>query len=563
MLNKFIQKSKQLPEFKRFFILIAILFMYDVFFIRSKLSFINNLLSGRYFVNYILSLIVLSSLILIIRCLFNRNTFTKLLGSLFILAPLAIQTAHYSFYKMPISTYGIRFFVSEPLLTIQLAFENLNYFKIFGFILFSLLILLLLFTSNNQIKYKKFQLAINFPIFVSLTILCGMNWYLILDYQHPISAAYASIPEAGRSFYFKQLKKNKPEISLAPNSKEVPNILWIIGESVAKSHMSLYGYHRKTTPNLDKLKEAGILIPFQNSVSIGPHTLISVPYMLVGKQNIDPHGTIYSAPNIFDYAKARGYDTAFISSQDLRWKNFDQLSGKNIVDFYKAGTDFSANVSVSKGADDLKVLHTSILPHLKQMRAPFLMIAHMDGSHYPYHIHSEKKYKKFFPETSPNGTNAYDNTIVYSDIYLNEIITAARIKDPNIWIFYTTDHGQNVPLAKKDSMFKREHEKNSSHSENKSERHIFSTWKEKITAMFEKTDENDDEGKIIFNQGYDPEIIHNAFFVLPPEPFRIKIQNKETAPIAQSDIFATILDLMLIENPVSPYRWLISFKSYS
>ncbi|MBX9839654.1 MAG: hypothetical protein K2X69_15220, partial [Silvanigrellaceae bacterium] len=66
MLNKFIQKSKQLPEFKRFFILIAILFMYDVFFIRSKLSFINNLLSGRYFVNYILSLIVLSSLILII-----------------------------------------------------------------------------------------------------------------------------------------------------------------------------------------------------------------------------------------------------------------------------------------------------------------------------------------------------------------------------------------------------------------------------------------------------------------------------------------------------------------
>ena len=449
---------------------------------------------------------------------------------------------------MPVSTYGIRFFVSEPFMTIQLALENINYLKIFGFILFSFSIVFLFSTTKKQIKYKKYLLAINLPIFISLTILCGMNWYLILDYQHPISAAYASIPEAERSFYFKQLKKNKPEISLAPTNTEIPNILWIIGESVAKSHMSLYGYHRKTTPNLVRLKDAGILIPFQNAVSIGPHTLISVPYMLVGKQNIDPHGTIYSAPNIFDYAKARGYDTAFISSQDLRWKNFDQLSGKNTANFYKAGTDFSANVSVSKGADDLKVLHASILPHLTQMRSPFLMVAHMDGSYYPYNIHSEKKYKKFFPETSPNGTNAYDNTIFYSDIYLNEIITAARTKDPNIWIFYTTDHGQNVPLAKKETTLKTEHEKKISHIDDKSQSPIFAIWTEKIAAMFEK-DENDDEEKITFNQGYDPEIIHNAFFVLPPESFKVKIQKKESAPIAQSDIFTTILDLMEIKKP--------------
>ncbi|NYT28473.1 MAG: hypothetical protein H0A76_11785 [Candidatus Thiodubiliella endoseptemdiera] len=61
------------------------------------------------------------------------------------------------------------------------------------------------------------------------------------------------------------------------------------------------------------------LIKYTNALSIGTHTRLSVPYMLVGIEGIDPKGRIYQTPSVFNYAKARGYTTAFISAQDTRW----------------------------------------------------------------------------------------------------------------------------------------------------------------------------------------------------------------------------------------------------
>ncbi len=571
MISILSHKITRMSSFKRISLIVSIFILYDIFIIKKPLNFIHDILGARYIANYFLSIIALILFVLFIDLLFKGKFFAKLLGSLLVIVPLGIQTAHYAFYNAPLSAYGIRFFFSNPLMTSQLGLENINFLKLFLFFIFSILIICLFLPKKKKLEFRRTKMVLYFVLYVPIVILCGVSWYLILDFQNALVSVYAALPETGRSLYFKKLKQDKPTISLSPTEKKLPNILWIVGESVAKNHMSLYGYTRKTTPNLDQLRDDGILFPFQNVVSIGPHTLISVPYMLVGKQNIDPFGTIYSSPSIFEYAKARNYDTAFISAQDLRWKNFDQLSGNGIADYYRSGSDFSTSVRVSKGADDMKVLDKSILPHLQEMRPPFLLIAHMDGSHYPYNIHSEKEYKKFFPENSPNGTNAYDNTIVYTDVYLKRLIDAARKKDPNIWIFYTTDHGQNVALAQdnKTSQSETVEEKTAGNlsAEQKPEgtikpelatqknvdenNSIFSGWASKIKQMFAEKDQNDDESAVTFNQGYNPNIIHNAFFVIPPNNFRELIKSKEHAPVAQSDIFATILQLMDIDKPAA------------
>jgi hypothetical protein len=52
----------------------------------------------------------------------------------------------------------------------------------------------------------------------------------------------------------------------------------------------------------------------------------------------------------------------------------------------------------------------------------------MDGSHYPYSRHSPQQYKKFIPEEDEDGINAYDNTLVYSDIYLNNHINFRKMR---------------------------------------------------------------------------------------------------------------------------------------
>jgi glucan phosphoethanolaminetransferase (alkaline phosphatase superfamily) len=578
-LKEFLKKTKRIST------ILFVFFLYDVFVIKSPTNFFSNIFGTRYFVNYVSSMFTLLFFILILDNLFKRRLLSKFLAGILLIIPLGIQTAHYSFYNMPLNAYGIRFFLHEPKMTTQLGLENINVLKILAYCLFSVFILYLFLNDQTKIKRHNLKLGIYTFLYIPLIILCGVNWYLILDYQNPLTSVYAAVPEVARSFYFKQLKANKPEMILNPNKQILPNIVWIIGESVTKNHMSLYGYKRKTTPNIDSLKEQGKLVPFQNVVSIGPHTIISVPYMMVGMQNIDPQGEIYSKPNIFEYAKARGYETAFISSQDLRWRNFDQLVGGNgVVDYFRSGPDFSPNVSVAKGADDLKVLNSSILPHLKQMRPPFLLVAHMDGSHYPYNLHSEPQYKKFLPEDNPNSVNAYDNTLVYSDLYLSKLIEEVHKKDPNAWIFYTTDHGQPVQMPQEfapdetaqhlsyeetsdtnSTEIKAQTEEikqiqpTSSSKENKLNSHekeiidhsLFSDWRKKIEEMFAQKQGEKKEETIIFNQGYDKDIIHNAFFIVPPKEYLVNISSKILLPVAQSDIFATILDLMNIQKPLA------------
>jgi arylsulfatase A-like enzyme len=120
----------------------------------------------------------------------------------------------------------------------------------------------------------------------------------------------------------------------------------------------------------------------------------------------------------------------------------------------------------------------------------------MDGSHYPYNIHSEDKYKKFLPENSANDINAYDNTIVYSDIYLTKLIEKSRNKFDDSWVFFSPDHGQN--LGGKNGFY---------------------------------------------NDNFSENVIHNPLIISPPSEYYDKLAEKVNSPLSQADIVPTILDI--------------------
>ncbi|WP_201341057.1 sulfatase-like hydrolase/transferase [Abyssogena phaseoliformis symbiont] len=151
---------------------------------------------------------------------------------------------------------------------------------------------------------------------------------------------------------------------------DLPNIVYIVGESLVLSHMGVYGYVRDTTPKLQQNKQ---LIAYDNALSISTHTRLSVPYMLVGMEGIDPLGKFYQTPSIFNYAKARGYNTAFISAQDTSWGHIKELLVDNDVDYFWDGVSMNKNTSVHKGADDMRVLKEVALPYIKQQTKPFFI----------------------------------------------------------------------------------------------------------------------------------------------------------------------------------------------
>ena len=92
-----------------------------------------------------------------------------------------------------------------------------------------------------------------------------------------------------------------------------PNVLLIVLDTVRADHLSLYGYERPTTPNLERLAKRGIR--FDNARATAPWTLPSHASMFTGHW---PHelGAKWmtplrgNLPTLAEYLGAHGYATA-------------------------------------------------------------------------------------------------------------------------------------------------------------------------------------------------------------------------------------------------------------
>ncbi len=71
---------------------------------------------------------------------------------------------------------------------------------------------------------------------------------------------------------------------LPPPSPGLPNVLLVVLDTVRAQNLSLYGYQRSTTPNLEKLASTGVV--FRRALSTAPWTLPSHASIFTGH---DPH----------------------------------------------------------------------------------------------------------------------------------------------------------------------------------------------------------------------------------------------------------------------------------
>jgi phosphoglycerol transferase MdoB-like AlkP superfamily enzyme len=282
----------------------------------------------------------------------------------------------------------------------------------------------------------------------------------------------------------------------AATDARLPNIVLVVGESLAASHLTMYGYDRPTSPQLQKLTNEDVLIPMRDAVVMGPHTRTSVPYIMTGLAGPDPNGRVFRAPTVTEYAKARGYHTAFVSAQEESWGDLDAMLREG-ADIFKTGISFAATVDVLKGGDDLVVLEQGVLPTLKTLPEPFFLVVHMDGSHLPYRNHSPPSHKYFSEAEGVNSIGAYDNTIRVTDEFLSRLHEALEGRDQNAWMFFTSDHGQ--PLG---------------------------------------------EGGAFYNHGYQSNVVRDPLFVFPPRDARTAMHAVAEAQTSACDVAPTILHLM-------------------
>lgn len=213
----------------------------------------------------------------------------------------------------------------------------------------------------------------------------------------------------------------------------------VIGESVRRDHMQIYGYPRATTP---RLKSRDDLILFTDIAASATRTVpsIQINFSLAGADNLE---LFYQTSSLLGLAKEAGYYVTWISNQGIL-SPID--TGPTIISKEADHIVYLNPLNLSSRFDEI------MLPELEkalQTKHPKkLIILHMLGSHFNYADRYPIGYNKFegkppklqVNESSWPVINSYDNSIYYLDHFLDQ--TLKSLDDHNSALIYLSDHGE-------------------------------------------------------------------------------------------------------------------------
>lgn len=238
------------------------------------------------------------------------------------------------------------------------------------------------------------------------------------------------------------------------NAEEV-HVL-VVGESVRRDSWSTYGYGRKTTPYLEKLEGEAIFL--QNAVADANLTEWAVPILLTG-MNPEEYSIGKIHGNLVDLAKEAGYTTWWLVNQDIGISNAIGIAADKTVYPWDFGADSNGRHALDE------VLLPALARGIGQAGKPRFIGVHIMGSHWEYYRRYPSKFQRFgLPgglsvlsiffggqKTLAEVVDAYDNSILYTDWFLHEIVERLRGLNTPATLLYFPDHGEDLQLLDQDA----------------------------------------------------------------------------------------------------------------
>jgi glucan phosphoethanolaminetransferase (alkaline phosphatase superfamily) len=231
-----------------------------------------------------------------------------------------------------------------------------------------------------------------------------------------------------KDFYFTNIKK---EII---GESEV--YIYIIGESARRQSWQLFGYNRKNNPNLATKDN---LILFNDVISPWPFTQKSVLSMFTRADSFD-FSKASKEKSFLSIFKGLGFKTYWFSTQPL-----DQFAGM----IYQLANETNSIRYFTRKYDSALIEPVKKLLHkLNKEKDKVFIVLHTKGSHFEYTNRYPKQFEKYpinMKLTKKQRTiNAYDNSILYTDKFINDIIDLLKEENIISSIFYISDHGENL-----------------------------------------------------------------------------------------------------------------------
>ena len=219
-----------------------------------------------------------------------------------------------------------------------------------------------------------------------------------------------------------------------------PNLIVVIGESVALSRMELYGYERQTTPRLTALREARSAdwVQMDKAVSNATATKVALPAMLTGLFPSRPPVEQHTFPLLWHYAHAAGYQTALISAQSYAWNNLEGFFVDDALDHVFTLERSDAEIVNSEGMDDRRMMAETLATIDRfAVDGPFVVALQFNCTHYPGYSP---------PDWQPWSDASYDNAVAYMDHLLGRLFDhlAAEGLAANTMVLFVADHGEDL-----------------------------------------------------------------------------------------------------------------------
>ena len=222
----------------------------------------------------------------------------------------------------------------------------------------------------------------------------------------------------------------------------------VIGESLSRRHMSIYGYSRSTTPNLERYLSQMIL--FKNAISVFAQTTPSLSVNLTLAEA--PH---YQAAqqqvSLLEVFKRAGFKTFWISNQQpMRVPTYPMAY---LADERHFISDDFHGVSTHR-------YDGYLLPYieqaLKDSATDKVIFVHLMGNHLQYRNRYPEAfeyfndssgiqaYQKVLSDRQLDFVNAYDNSVRYMDALLGKILDQMSSHPEVVGLVFWSDHGEEV-----------------------------------------------------------------------------------------------------------------------
>ncbi|KAA6176580.1 phosphoethanolamine transferase CptA [Pseudomonas marginalis] len=224
-------------------------------------------------------------------------------------------------------------------------------------------------------------------------------------------------------------------------------LVLVIGESTNRQRMSLYGYPRKTTPELDKLRDQ--LDVFDNVITPRPYTIEALQQVLTFAD--EEHPDLYlKTPSIVSMMKQAGYKTFWITNQQTMTKRNTMLTTFSEQADEQVYLNNNRNQNARQYDGDVLEPFSKALADKAERK---LIVVHLLGTHMSYQYRYPPSFDTFTDRQGvPDGVNddqlptynSYDNAVRYNDFVVSSLIKDYAKTDPNGFLLYLSDHGEDV-----------------------------------------------------------------------------------------------------------------------